>query len=253
MSNSIKGGKKDVDTYIYEYHTDPQNQKPAASKHRFASYDFCHSYFLRNRESLSSKMEESCIYLWSFLGSWGMLRGSSVLFKENSPASLRNVVQCIANTPKEVWDIDVEQYGDEKCRQQIIDLYNSIKQALIDGSSHVDCQGNPITPFEYPSRALITKIMMGVFGIIPAFDTFFSGLFGSLYPQKGFHSGNFSHNCLLAIYDFYLQNKEQLDSIKIAVIDFDGKPIEGMYYKKAKLIDMYGFTRGVVKAGKDTI
>lgn len=198
-------------------------------------------------------MEESCIYLWSFLGSWGMLRGSSVLFKENSPASLRNVVQCIADTPKEVWDIDVEQYGDEKCRQQIIDLYNSIKQALTEGSSHVDCQNNPITPFEYPSRALITKIMMGVFGIIPAFDTFFSGLFGSLYPQKGFHSGNFSHKCLLAIYDFYLQNKEQLDSIKIAVIDFDGKPIEGMYYKKAKLIDMYGFTRGVVKAGKDTI
>ena len=64
MSNFIKGGGKDVDTYIYEYHTDPQNQTLDASKHRFASYDFCHSYFLRNRESLSSKMEESCIYLF---------------------------------------------------------------------------------------------------------------------------------------------------------------------------------------------
>lgn len=249
----FKHAVKDIDTYINKYHTGPQIEPVYASRQRFASYDFCHSYFLRNRDSLSSKMEESCIYLWSFLGSWGMLRGSSVLFKENSPASLRNVVQCIADTPKEVWDIDVEQYGDEKCRQQIIDLYNFIKKALTKGSSCVDCQGNDITRFENPSRALITKIMMGVFGIIPAFDTFFSGLFGSLYPQKGFHSGNFSHKCLLAIYDFYLQNKEQLDSIKIAVIDFDGKPIEGIYYKKAKLIDMYGFTRGVVNAGKDTI
>ena len=95
MSNSIKV-VEDIDTYIYEYHTDPQNQTLDVSKHRFASYDFCHSYFLRNRDSLSSKMEESCIYLWSFLGSWGMLRGSSVLFKENSPASLCNVVECIA-------------------------------------------------------------------------------------------------------------------------------------------------------------
>ena len=95
---------------------------------------------------------------------------------------------------------------------------------------------------------------MGVFGIVPAFDTFFCDVFGSLYHGKGFHSGNFSHDCLDAIYDFYLQNKQQLDSIKIAVIDFYGKPIEGMYYKKAKLIDMYGFTRGILKlkAGKDT-
>ena len=253
MSNSIKV-VEDIETYIYEYHTDPQNQTPAASKHRFASYDFCHSYFLRNRESLSSKMEESCIYLWSFLGSWGMLRGSSVLFKENSPASLRNVVECIAKTPKEVWDIDVEQYWNEKCRQQIIELYDSIKRALTDGSSHFDCKGNQIPPFENPSRTLVTKIMMGVFGIVPAFDTFFCDVFGSLYRGKGFHSGKFSHDCLVAIYEFYLQNKQQLDSIKIAVIDFDGEPIEGMYYKKAKLIDMYGFTRRILelKAGKDT-
>ena len=182
-----------------------------------------------------------------------MLRGSSVLFKENSPASLRNVVECIAKTPKEVWDIDVEQYGNEKCRKQIIELYNSISRALTEGSSRVDCKGNQIPPFENPSRTLVTKIMMGVFGIVPAFDTFFSDVFDSLYPGKGFRSGKFSPDCLDAIYDFYLQNKQQLDSIKIAVIDFDGKPIEGMYYKKAKLIDMYGFTKGVLKAGKDTL
>ena len=245
---------EDVNTCIYKYHTDPQNQTLDASRQRFASYDFCHSYFLRNRESLSSKMEESCIYLWSFLGSWGMLRGSSVLLKENSPASLRKVVECIAKTPKEVLDIDVEQYEKKECRKQIIELYDSIKLALTKGSSHFDCKGNQITPFENPSRTLVTKIMMGVFGIVPAFDTFFCDVFGSLYPGKGFHSGNFSHDCLYAIYKFYLQNKQQLDSIKIAVIDFYGNPIEGMYYKKAKLIDMYGFTRGVLKlkAGKDT-
>lgn len=250
INNSIKV-VEDIEL-IYKYHTDPQNQTLDASRQRFASYDFCHSYFLRNRESLSFKMEESCIYLWSFLGSWGMLRGSSVLLKENSPASLRNVVECIAKTPKEVWDIDVEQYVNEKCKKQIIELYDSIKLALKEGSSHVDCKGNPITPLENPSRTLVTKIMMGVFGIVPAFDTFFSDVFDSLYPGKGFRSGKFSHDCLDAIYNFYLQNKQQLDSIKIAVIDFDGKPIEGMYYKKAKLIDMYGFTRGVFEAGKDT-
>lgn len=181
-----------------------------------------------------------------------MLRGSSVLFKENSPASLRNVVDCIANTKEEVWDIDVEQYENKECRKQIIELYDSIKLALTKGSSRVYCKGNQIASLQNPSRTLVTKIMMGVFGIVPAFDTFFCDVFGSLYRGTGFHSGNFSLDCLDAIYDFYLQNKQQLDSIKIAVIDFDGEPIEGMYYKKAKLIDMYGFTRGVFKAGKDT-
>ena len=92
--------------------------------------------------------------------------------------------------------------------------------------------------------------MMGVFGIVPAFDTFFCKTFGDMYPQKGFTSYHFGKNALNSIYEFYKTNKDAIDAIKIPVMDFDGKAIPGLYYKKAKLIDMYGFTSGEHSAEK---
>lgn len=248
-SKSYKLDASELGDMIYRYHSKGNNQMPEDVKHRFATYDFCHSYFVRNRKKLlSSHMEESCIRLWSFLGSWGMLRGSSQLIKENSPASLKPVIECIANTPEEIWNIDVEQYKEKQ--QDLIKLYESIEKALIEGSSKKDCDGKPLKTFK-PTCTLITKVMMGVFGIVPAFDTFFCKTFGDMYPQKGFTSYHFGKNALNSIYEFYKTNKEAIDAIKIPVMDFDGKAIPGLYYKKAKLIDMYGFTSGEHSAEKE--
>lgn len=247
-SKSNKSDASELGDMIYRYHSKGNNQTAEDVKHRFATYDFCHSYFVRNRkELLSSRMEESCIRLWSFLGSWGMLRGSSQLLKENSPASLKPVIECIANTPEEIWNIDVEQY--EEKQEKLIELHESIKEALIEGSSKNDCDGKLHEAFN-PTCTLITKIMMGVFGIVPAFDTFFCKTFGHMYPRKGFISCHFNENTLSSIHQFYLDNKEVIDAIKIPVMDFDGKAISGLYYKKAKLIDMYGFTSGEHSAEK---
>ncbi len=226
---------------IYRYHSKGDKFSEEDAKHRFATYDFCHSYFVNNREVLTSNMEESCMRLWSFLGSWGMLRGSSQLFKENSPASLKPVIECIANTKEEIWKIDVEQYKEKQ--EDLIRLYKSIEEALIEGSNKKDCDGKPHSAFK-PSCTLITKIMMGVFGIVPAFDTFFCKSFGNMYPQKGFAAYHFSKNALSSIYKFYETNKQAIDSIKIPVMNFDGEASSDLFYKKAKLIDMYGFTAG---------
>ena len=142
-SKSYKLDASEFGDMIYRYHSKGNNQMPEDVKHRFATYDFCHSYFVKNRkELLPLRMEESCIRLWSFLGSWGMLRGSSQLIKENSPASLKPVIECIANTPEEIWNIDVEQY--EEKQQDLIKLYKSIEKALIEGSSKKDCDGKPL-------------------------------------------------------------------------------------------------------------
>lgn len=238
-SKSYKLDASELGDMIYRYHSKGNNQMPEDVKHRFATYDFCHSYFVRNRKKLlSSHMEESCIRLWSFLGSWGMLRGSSQLIKENSPASLKPVIECIANTPEEIWSIDVEQYKEKQ--DELIELYKSIEKALIEGSSKKDCDGKPLKTFK-PTCPLITKIMMGVFGIVPAFDTFFCKTFGDY---------RFDEKALNSIYEFYKTNKDAIDTIKIPVMDFDGKAIPGLYYKKAKLIDMYGFTSGEHSAEK---
>ena len=85
--------------------------------------------------------------------------------------------------------------------------------------------------------------MLGTIGCVPAFDDFFSSTFRSEFatdkPHCGFRVLN--HVALQKIHTFYLDNKDVLDATKIPVIDFNGSPISGLFYNKAKMIDMYGW------------
>lgn len=194
---------------------------------RDASYDFCYLYFQRNKGKLGGKnMECSCIHLWSYLASWGMLRGSSALL-QCSPAVLKELIKyfdSISNSA--IWDADVDTY-DSKTKQLIIDVYNKIASILKNNTHNA------------PSVTLVTKIMLGVFGCVPAFDTFFTKTFRVLYDDfKSVRDTELSD-----INDFYTKHKVIIDKIVIPVMDFDGNPTT-YYYKKAKLIDMFGFMVG---------
>lgn len=81
-----------------------------------------------------------------------------------------------------------------------------------------------------PTDTLITKIMLWVFAIIPAFDTY-----DHLIKN---------HQKKLKI---FIKNKKDFDSFKIYTLDFfTGKKTKNIY-TKAKLIDMYWFIAGQYK------
>ena len=217
-------------------------------EHRYASYDFCYLYFQRNRGNLSFDMENSCMHLWSYLASWGMLRGSSILLRL-SPACLKDLMvyfDSICNSA--VWITDVDSYSNYK--SEIIQTYNDISQILeriMNNYNHNE-ESNAIQKHTKPSVTLITKIMLGVFGCVPAADQYFCKTFRGLYG--GFYE--IGSNELDSIWDFYKYHKDIIDSIQIPVLDFYGNKTE-LYYKKAKLIDMYGFVHGMNKEKTSTI
>ena len=203
---------------------------------RYASYDFCYSYFQQNRGNLSSNMEHSCWVLWGYLASWGMLRGSSELLNL-SPAALKPLIECFDELGDTIWDTDVPMYTDTKVVQTIKDVHARIVEILEYKEMNVSA-----------TNTLVTKIMMGVFGCVPAYDSYFTNKFRELFmPRCAFRSVN--KKSLQCIYDFYISNKTELDSLKINVIDFSGNKTS-MTYKIAKLIDMYGFTQGLEIANK---
>ena len=193
---------------------------------RDASYDFCYLYFQRNKGHLADNMECSCMHLWSYLASWGMLRGSSALL-QCSPAVLKEVIKYFDSiSMSAIWSADVDIY-DRKTKQLIIDVYNKIA-SILNNNTH-----------NAPSVTLVTKIMLGVFGCVPAFDTFFTKTFRVLYDDfKSVREAELND-----INNFYIKHKAIIDKIIIQVIDFDGNPTN-FYYKKAKLIDMFGFMVG---------
>lgn len=199
-----------------------------SNTHRYASFDICFYYFQTNRKNIAkaNNIEISCLQLWSYLSSWGMLRGSSKLLQK-SPAALKPLVEHIAQS--QVWDIDVDNYNDENI-EKLLEEYHKIEEIL----RAMDVK---------PTLTLVTKIMLGVYGNIPAYDTYFTETFRNESEQSSFRRVN--KKSLEVIREFYERNKSCFNQ-QIKVIDFNNNPTE-LIYTKAKLIDMYGFEKGITK------
>ena len=218
--------KKNVQETIAELKTEAQELE-----HRYYSFDFCYFHFRSSKERGEDiNIEQSCQILWSYLGSWGMLRGSSFLLSKN-PAYLKGLVEWIYAQPKSTWEIDVEDY--ENKSKEILKLYNQINKFLLRGTT-----------------TLVTKILLGVFAITPAYDRFFKDTFKEISGNKCSFI-KFDESSLMAISKFYKENKEEIDQLseEHRVINFNGE-ITNYYYSKAKIIDMYGFQIGRKKLMK---
>jgi hypothetical protein len=203
----------------------------SGNTHRYASFDLCFYYFQTNKEHVAEKdyLEKSCLYLWSYLSSWGMLRGSSYLLTK-SPACLKPLIKHIQKS--NVWDIDVDKYTDENI-DKLIEEYKEIEKILKEKILE-----------KLPTYTLVTKIMLGVYGNVPAFDVNFTATLKKEYKGKC-RSTAFNTESLKCIKDLYDKHKDEFNQ-EIKVLDFENKETE-LRYTKAKLVDMYGFQKGLNK------
>lgn len=194
---------------------------------RFTSFDYCYNYF-RTTNDLTVDIEKSCLVLGFYLASWGMFRGSSFLL-QNSVSHFKPTILYINSLDESVWDIDIDNY-DDKNIELIINIYMQIKKLLI--------------PNKNTDLTLVTKVLLGVFGFIPAFDKKFCDTFRLIYEgQCGFRRVN--KVSLGFILNFYQENKSSIDNLSNNTFTTDflsGKKTK-INYPKAKIIDMYGFNK----------
>ena len=208
------------------------------TKYRYASFDFCYSYFYQvhvlnesKNEDKNEDKEKSCMVLWSYLASWGMLRGSSKLLQK-SPAYLLPLIDYIGEIYVEAIKIDVDNYEDvddkgENNITKLIRFYKEIEQKLFD--KDIDF---------IPSVTLVTKIMLGVFANVPAFDQ---------YVKKAFGVNEFNEKSLKKIACVYDKDKIIIDKLanKQKVLVFPTLKDVELNYTRAKIVDMYGFQKGI--------
>jgi hypothetical protein len=191
---------------------------------RSASYDHCFNYFQSFREAgkipdLSGKefCQVSCLQLGFYLASWGMYRGSSELH-ERSAAALVPVVDLIAHSPDAPWQVDVEQYGDQCVIGNIMSFKKQLQKAVPGGHSDV----------------LTSKIMLGVFGCVPAFDRYF---------KIGSGLTSFSDKSLQRIYGYHNENATTVRELRVNSLDFFGNETP-FRYSQAKVIDIIFYETG---------
>lgn len=212
--------KTDIDTIVnkFKIQSNPDD--------RYTSFDYCYNYF-RATNDITKDIEKSCLVLGFYLASWGMFRGSSFLLQK-SVKHFESTIRYIATLDSSVWEIDVDNY-DENNILTIIKIYNDIKTRLINNNNS--------------DLTLITKILLGVFGFIPAFDNYFCNSFRAISGgQCGFRKVNVKS--LTLIKTFYESNKTTIDrlSAETFTTDFMTGQKTIINYPKAKIIDMYGFT-----------
>jgi hypothetical protein len=195
---------------------------------REASFDFCYNYFqaFRKRNAIeaivaSENVELSCLQLGFYLASWGMLRGSSPLLGFSSK-HYQQLLENLVRFDPAIWAIDVPDYADPAKVSLLIECGKMIEKDL-----------------KHDSHILRTKVMLGVFGNVPAFDGNFC--------LPGFGVGKnatFCEQTLGNILRFYSANQMEIDSHKIPTLDFPtGKPTS-LLYPRAKIIDMVGYVEG---------
>ena len=193
---------------------------------RYDSFDYCYGFFQTNQRNLTNNMEQSCMALWSYLASWGMLRGSSMLLRKGNYKALEDtitVIQRYFNNPQSLPNIDNDSQNDYVMK--VVNLCGDIKNSFTQ---------NRMQPY-HSTNTLITKIVLGVFGVFPALDQYFCKTFGGGTSIRGFAG---------VVWDFDKHYQGVLQSVNIQVKSFNGQ-ITRLNYPIAKLIDMFGFTYGM--------
>jgi len=193
---------------------------------RYASFDYCFNYFQSFREAgaLSElagpeHLQTSCLQLGFYLASWGMFRGSSHLLSK-SARFYEPVIKTISSAHPLLWEIDADNYTSNNIAA-LLQFRHGL--AEVWSAAHA------------PSEIMATKIMLGVFGNVPAFDTFF---------KRGFHVAVLCPKALEKVGSFYHSHMETIERYRVPTLDFaTGQPTR-RFYTRAKVIDMVFFIEG---------
>ncbi|MDD2323241.1 MAG: hypothetical protein WC155_06240 [Candidatus Cloacimonadales bacterium] len=135
--------------------------------HRNASFDYCYNYF-QTTPCYTDDMEKSCMVLGFYLASWGMFRGSSFLLQRSARYFIP-FIEYIEELDHSVWGIDADTYNHSNI-EQILEVYKKTVKIMIPGKQQ--------------AITLTTKILLGVFGFVPAYDNYFCDTFRSMYSGR---------------------------------------------------------------------
>jgi hypothetical protein len=212
-------------------HGDEDGETPGRGpRDRYASFDYCFNYFHSFREAGAMKAlatpehaQTSCLQLGFYLASWGMLRGSSFLLRK-SLAVYEPVVRAISDMDRAVWEIDARCYTNANLTA-LLECSDAIRAAFGTGNC--------------PSDALVTKVMLGVFGNVPAFDSFVRTALGELLGVR-----SLGRRALRALAGFYETHREVIERHRVPTLAFATGQDTSRRYTRAKVMDMAFFIEG---------
>ena len=221
---------------------------------RYKSWEWCHKAFIENRiryryadpAEQAKLVDYLALHLAFYLASWGMYRNSPLLKRDYKVH--KNAVKCILEEKYELlWDYEPSKDNIPKAKELLFGLRDKEnKTSQTNGIYYRIKRSYPYykSHGKHASQTLTTKILLGTFGCVPAFDSYLTSGISNYKSHDG--------NCQLgptieddgktfeALADFAIDHKQELK------VDVD------FHYPPMKCVDMYfweiGYELGLAKA-----
>jgi hypothetical protein len=199
---------------IQRYHRGIENDM----HHRYRSWEHCYSFFHRSSpESLQKNRETAALQLGFYLASWGMYRGSSFLLQHAYTVHL-GVIDCIIH-PEFIplWNTE---FGSSPNDTHLIPIIWRIIEGIREAYA----------PFGQPSDTLVTKVILGTIGCLPACDRYFI----SGFRCEGLAYSQLNERFVGRVHSFCTDHLKMLRQEQLRILQ-----ATGANYPLMKLIDMY--------------
>lgn len=215
-----------VANIIIDNVTTAYNQLKNDKNGRYRSWEHCYSeFFVARQKNVDDKyIDYLSLHLAFYLASWGMYRGSSFLLQQDYKEHIPIVKEILNPLYDKLQGISCTELKKEenlclldKLSKFIVEYYDAIRKNL----------SKKILKNEL-SITLITKILMGTLGCVPAYDRYFTvGI-----KRYNISTGNYNKNSLLKLITFYESNEKTFKPI------LTNMKIGSIPYPEMKFLDM---------------
>ena len=210
-------GVDDIVKAAAKYYQETENDPNS----RFRSWEHCYQIFHDARMSGAVNFDYLSLHLAFYLASWGMLRGSSGLLKQDYRVHIpvvRAILEEQYNELSGISCLDLKQESTlaklEWLRRRMQDHYHGHGVTLTD--------------------TLFTKILLGTFGCVPAYDDY---LRKAVKQCEIINRQVVLYNCqtITTLADYYIAHEAAFEAARSA---FRLHGPEAMSYPQMKVLDM---------------
>ena len=191
---------------------------------RSLSWEHCYRVFRDARTDPSPDYDYLSLHLAFYLASWGMYRGSSFLLQKDYKVLSPIVEEILKPEYDCLFGLACADLRNSDVPEQLEELYKRI--AVHFDPIREQVAGHKVeTPV---SQVLITKILMGTLGCVPAYDRFFvDGI-----KKHKVTTGEYSPESVLRLAKFYEAHNDRLEEAR------RGMRTDDLIYPQMKLLDM---------------
>lgn len=191
---------------------------------RSRSWEHCYRVFRDARTDPSPDCDYLSLHLAFYLASWGMYRGSSFLLQKDYKV-LTPIVEKILKPEYDcLFGVACAALRDPEVQGSLENLNKYI-------AKHFEPIRDEVAGRKVPSSVspvLITKILMGTLGCVPAYDRFFvDGI-----KKYKVTTQEYSLKSVLKLVDFYEEHNDHLEEAR------RGMRVGDLTYPQMKLLDM---------------